>query len=188
MPSGDDRRAQERELAADALHSARVSHLLCSWCWPQHGRADAENSKRLWLLVASYYFYAYWDYRFCGLLLLSTVVDYWVALWMDQSRSDRVRRALLVVSLCVNLGVLGLFKYFNFFIESAQPLLEIAWAPCGNAGDHLAGWDFVLHLPNLELHDRCLSWGDSSDEAFLGLFTLRRLLSTARGRTDCAGP
>ena len=82
------------------------------------------ESRNLWLLVASYYFYAYWDYRFCGLLLLSTVVDYWVALWMDQSRSDRVRRALMVVSLCVNLGVLGLFKYFNFFIASAQPLLE----------------------------------------------------------------
>ncbi len=44
------------------------------------------ETRNVLLLAASYYFYAYWDYRFCGLLLLSTVVDYWVALWMDQSR------------------------------------------------------------------------------------------------------
>ena len=82
------------------------------------------ESRNVLLLVASYYFYAYWDYRFCGLLLLSTVVDYWIALWMDQSNHQRVRRWLLMTSLGVNLGVLGFFKYFNFFIESAQPLLE----------------------------------------------------------------
>ena len=76
------------------------------------------------LLIASHYFYAYWDYRFCGLLVLSTVVDYWVALWMSQSESDRVRRQLVTVSVVVNLGVLGFFKYFNFFIESFRPLLE----------------------------------------------------------------
>lgn len=82
------------------------------------------QTRNLFLLVASYYFYAYWDYRFCGLLLLSTFVDYWLAAWMDQSQSRRVRRWLLTTSLCVNLGVLGFFKYFNFFIDSAQPLLE----------------------------------------------------------------
>jgi alginate O-acetyltransferase complex protein AlgI len=76
------------------------------------------------LLAASYYFYAYWDYRFCGLLVLSTVVDFVVARLMDQSERPRVRRTLLLVSLVVNLGVLGFFKYFNFFIDSARPLIE----------------------------------------------------------------
>ncbi len=76
------------------------------------------------LLVASYYFYAYWDYRFCGLLLLSTVVDFWVATHLHRAESTRGRRGWLCVSLGVNLGVLGLFKYFNFFIDSAAPLLQ----------------------------------------------------------------
>ncbi|MEM8668259.1 MAG: MBOAT family protein [Planctomycetota bacterium] len=76
------------------------------------------------LLLASYYFYAYWDYRFCSLLLLSTIVDFVVAKRIHQTTSSTHRRGLLLISLTVNLGVLGFFKYFNFFIESAQPLLE----------------------------------------------------------------
>jgi len=81
-------------------------------------------SRNSLLLVASYYFYAYWDYRFCGLLLLSTVVDYVVAQRMASSSSVTARRGLLLTSLIVNLGVLGFFKYFNFFIDSARPILE----------------------------------------------------------------
>ncbi len=84
--------------------------------------------ERVWrnslLLLASYYFYAYWDYRFCGLLVLSTVVDYFVARLIDDSQHRGVQRGLLAVSLAVNLGVLGFFKYFNFFIDSARPLIE----------------------------------------------------------------
>ena len=76
------------------------------------------------LLAASYYFYAYWDYRFCGLLILSTVVDFAVARAIAATATQSTRRRLLLVSLVVNLGVLGFFKYFNFFIESAAPLLE----------------------------------------------------------------
>ncbi len=76
------------------------------------------------LLLASYYFYAYWDYRFCGLLMLSTVVDFAVARAIEASAAATTKRRLLLVSLVVNLGVLGCFKYCNFFIESAAPLLE----------------------------------------------------------------
>ena len=76
------------------------------------------------LLFASYYFYAYWDYRFCALLALSTVVDYFIAKGMVRSTGTGVRRSLLLVSLIVNLGVLGFFKYFNFFIDSASPALQ----------------------------------------------------------------
>ena len=75
------------------------------------------------LLAASYYFYAYWDYRFCGLLLLSTIVDYFVARRIESSNDQKVRRRWLCCSLAVNLGVLGFFKYFNFFIGTAAPIL-----------------------------------------------------------------
>ncbi|MCH1439820.1 MAG: MBOAT family protein, partial [Rubripirellula sp.] len=76
------------------------------------------------LLIASYYFYAYWDYRFCSLLALSTVVDYCIARGMVRSTGTTARRVLLMTSLVVNLGVLGFFKYFNFFIDSASPALQ----------------------------------------------------------------
>lgn len=88
--------------------------------WLCRGRL-ARNSL---LLIASYYFYAYWDYRFCLLLLLSTAVDFVVAKQISRASTVRSRRGYLLVSLVVNLGVLGFFKYFNFFIESARPLLE----------------------------------------------------------------
>src|SRR6056297_2319549 len=76
------------------------------------------------LVAASYYFYAYWDYRFCGLLILSTAVDFQVARWIAAREDAKTRFRLLLVSLGVNLGVLGFFKYFNFFIDSAAPILQ----------------------------------------------------------------
>lgn len=75
------------------------------------------------LLGASYLFYGAWDYRFLSLLILSTVTDYFVGLRLAASEDERKRRALLGVSLTVNLGILALFKYFNFFIDSARALL-----------------------------------------------------------------
>lgn len=87
-------------------------------------RNPARGLRNSILLLASYYFYAYWDYRFCGLLLLSTVVDYVVAKRIEASDDQDTRRSLLLVSLFVNLGVLGFFKYFGFFVESAAPLVE----------------------------------------------------------------
>ncbi len=76
------------------------------------------------LLGASYYFYAYWDVRFCTLLILSTLVDFAVAGRISVSNDPVVRRRWLVVSLVSNLGVLAFFKYFDFFIESATFVLE----------------------------------------------------------------
>jgi alginate O-acetyltransferase complex protein AlgI len=92
--------------------------LVAAWC----SRRPA--TRNLILLAASYYFYAYWDYRFCALLVLSTVVDFLVARAIYNTSSSATKRGLLTISLIVNLGVLGFFKYFNFFIESAAPLLQ----------------------------------------------------------------
>ncbi|MBN2021467.1 MAG: MBOAT family protein [Pirellulales bacterium] len=85
------------------------------------------RARKLFLLAASYYFYAYWDWRFCSLLLISTLVDFWVGQGLKATADPRRRRALLMCSLVVNLGLLGFFKYFNFFIES----LQVALAPLG---------------------------------------------------------
>ncbi|KAA1261721.1 Peptidoglycan O-acetyltransferase [Rubripirellula obstinata] len=86
------------------------------------------------LLVASYYFYAYWDYRFCGLLILSTAVDFIVAKWMYRSENDAVRKSLLATSVIVNLGVLAYFKYADFFIESARQIFDNAGLGSGSLG------------------------------------------------------
>ncbi len=75
------------------------------------------------LLLASYLFYGAWDWRFLGLLWFSTVADYTLALLIDRARSARLRKRLLVVSLVLNLGVLGFFKYFGFFFHE---LVELA--------------------------------------------------------------
>ena len=70
------------------------------------------------LLVASYVFYGWWDWRFLGLIFFSTVVDYLVGRALDkEDRQDR-RRLLLLISVLVNLGFLGFFKYFNFFLDN----------------------------------------------------------------------
>jgi D-alanyl-lipoteichoic acid acyltransferase DltB (MBOAT superfamily) len=83
-------------------------------------RDSLMNRNRL-IVAASYFFYAWWDWRFTGLLLLSSVVDYYVGLSMEHAGS-RKRRKLLILSLSVNLGVLAFFKYCNFFIENLDQL------------------------------------------------------------------
>src|SRR5215217_2855567 len=80
------------------------------------------------LLVASYYFYAAWDWRFLGLLLASTLVDFTCALALDHSESPAKRRALLCASLGFNLTLLGFFKYFNFFADNLHTVFgALGW-------------------------------------------------------------
>jgi D-alanyl-lipoteichoic acid acyltransferase DltB (MBOAT superfamily) len=76
------------------------------------------------LLVASYLFYAVWNPPFVALLWLSTVVDWFVARAMARSESSRRRKSLLAVTLGVNLGLLGFFKYGNFFLENFVALMS----------------------------------------------------------------
>lgn len=76
------------------------------------------------LLVASYVFYGAWDWRFLSLILLSTVVDYFVGLQMARETAEVRRKRLLWVSLAVNLGMLAVFKYLGFFVDSFQTLLS----------------------------------------------------------------
>ncbi|QNR25177.1 MBOAT family O-acyltransferase [Croceimicrobium hydrocarbonivorans] len=74
--------------------------------------------QNLLIVGASYFFYAWWDWRYLGLILLSTFVDYAVGVRLASTKSRSSRKALLWVSLLVNLGLLGFFKYYNFFLEN----------------------------------------------------------------------
>jgi len=79
---------------------------------------------KILLLLASYVFYMWWDPRFIVLILTSTVVDYCLGIWLEVA-SGRRKKLLLVVSLVVNLGILGFFKYYDFFAGSLAALLRI---------------------------------------------------------------
>jgi len=83
-------------------------------------------ARKLILLSASCFFYAWWDWRFLGLLAIVTVLDYYVSHFMTLTSDPQKRKILLWISIAANLGFLGFFKYFNFFIDSlnliTQPL------------------------------------------------------------------
>lgn len=70
------------------------------------------------LLIASYVFYGWWDWRFLFLIAISSLVDFVVGILLFRTNEIRKRKILLGVSLVANLGLLSVFKYFNFFIES----------------------------------------------------------------------
>ncbi|WP_333808701.1 MBOAT family O-acyltransferase [Flavobacterium sp.] len=76
------------------------------------------RAQNVLLLVASYIFYGWWDWRFLSLIIASTFLDYFVALALQKSENSSKRKVLLAMSLLGNLGMLGFFKYYNFFVTS----------------------------------------------------------------------
>src|SRR5690606_20865684 len=76
------------------------------------------SAQNVLLLLASYVFYGWWDWRFLSLIVFSTLVDFIVAKGLFKQQEPSKRKLLLGVSLVFNLGLLGFFKYYNFFIES----------------------------------------------------------------------
>ena len=74
------------------------------------------------LLVSSYFFYGYWDWRFTALLALSTIVDFFIGKALFKAKEEKNRKRFLVISMIVNLGILWFFKYFGFFIDSFEAL------------------------------------------------------------------
>ncbi len=85
-----------------------------------------EGMRRNVLLVASYIFYAWWDWRFCFLLFATTTLDFNVARWIFAARDPVIKRRLLIASIVANLGVLGFFKYTNFFVDSFAAATGVA--------------------------------------------------------------
>lgn len=93
------------------------------WLSPRH------TFRKLWLLLASYTFYAFWDWRFLSLIWISTAVDYLAGRGLERESHPVRRRLLLGMSLAANLGLLGFFKYFDFFVQSAQDLFILLGLP-----------------------------------------------------------
>lgn len=100
-----------------------------------HWALRGSGGRNTLLLVASYVFYGFVHPWFCALIALSTVVDYGCALGMERAPARKSR--LLILSLVTNLGLLGTFKYFNFF--------------AGNVGEMLAALGLAVQAPMLEL-------------------------------------
>jgi len=90
--------------------------------WVVHKHIKARN---ILLLVGSYYFYGSWDLRFLSLIIISTLVDFLCGKLIHTSSDKRVRRRYLLLSLIVNLGILGAFKYFGFFVSSLVDFLNV---------------------------------------------------------------
>ena len=74
--------------------------------------------QNLLIVIASYVFYAWWDWRFLFLIIFSTLVDYFVGLQLATQENNKKRKALLWISILVNIGFLGFFKYYNFFVDN----------------------------------------------------------------------
>jgi len=90
------------------------------------------------LLLASYFFYACWDWRFMFLLIFSTLLDFFTGLKMEQKPNQR--KFWFWLSICINLGFLGVFKYYNFFAESFAEAIS-------NFGLKVNPWTLKVILP-----------------------------------------
>jgi alginate O-acetyltransferase complex protein AlgI len=97
-------------------------------------------SRNLFLLFASYVFYGWWDWRFLSLLAFSSIADYFIGLSMGSEEKTGKRKLLLGISLAINLGVLGFFKYFNFFQQEFINLFL-------SFGIELNPWSLKIVLP-----------------------------------------
>jgi alginate O-acetyltransferase complex protein AlgI len=98
------------------------------------------KAQNILLLAASYFFYACWDWRFLFLLSFSIVLDYFTGHKIAGATGERSKKTWLWLSICINLGFLGLFKYYNFFAES------FAYA-ISNLGFHTSTWTLKVILP-----------------------------------------
>lgn len=96
--------------------------------------------QNLLILVASYYFYACWDWKFMFLLIFSTLLDYFTGLKMYESENVYKRKFWFWLSIIVNLGLLGIFKYYNFFAKSFAEMIA-------NFGLQVNPWTLKVILP-----------------------------------------
>lgn len=83
-----------------------------------------KSTQNALLIVASYYFYSCWDWRFLFLLVFSTFLDYYTGIQIEKAKTDGFRKFWLWLSVSINLGFLGIFKYYDFFASSFSELLN----------------------------------------------------------------
>ena len=101
---------------------------------------NRENERRKqFLLLASWVFYAWWDWRFVGLLIASALLNWFVAKRIGESEDRNTRHRLVAIGVVINLIILGFFKYYGFFVEQFGEMLK------------LAGWERDLPLMHVIL-------------------------------------
>ena len=91
------------------------------WLFTAKAKSNWQN---IILLIASYYFYGTWNYKFLFLLLFSTALDYFLAIFISDAKSPKQKKIYLITSVAINLGFLAVFKYYNFFVGSVQNLFS----------------------------------------------------------------
>jgi len=91
---------------------------------------EDKKKQNILLLVASYIFYGWWDWRFLSLILISSIIDYTAGTKIFEAQSEKKRKLWLYISLFANLGFLGVFKYYNFFASSFTDFANaLGWHP-----------------------------------------------------------
>ncbi len=116
-----------------------------------------KSTQNALLIVASYYFYSCWDWRFLFLLVFSTFLDYYTGIRIEKSTNDKARKFWFWLSVSVNLGFLAVFKYYNFFSESfaqmlttvgfkASPILLNVVLPVGISFYTFHGLSYVIDI------------------------------------------
>ena len=86
------------------------------------------------IVIASYLFYGWWDWRFLSLILFSTLIDYSVGIRLSKEENLLKRKVLLWISILVNLGFLGFFKYYNFFLDNFVTAFSFFGTPISAQG------------------------------------------------------
>ncbi len=98
------------------------------------------KAQNVLLLISSYFFYACWDWRFLFLLVFSTVLDYYTGIKMSDAKTIKSKKFWFWLSISVNFGFLGVFKYYNFFAESFADAVS-------NFGLYVSPWTLKVILP-----------------------------------------
>ena len=98
------------------------------------------------VFAASYVFYGWWDWRFLSLILFSTLVDFFVGIGLGKYNKASTRKLLLWTSILVNLGFLGFFKYYNFFLDNFVRAFSVLGQPISVQG--LEGIEADTHGKN----------------------------------------
>jgi alginate O-acetyltransferase complex protein AlgI len=92
-------------------------------------RLTNKNQRYVWLTISGYVFYGFWDFRFCALMLFSTLVSYYAAILMDDAPTPERRKLFLVAPIAVDLALLGVFKYLGFAADSLRGLAHALGLP-----------------------------------------------------------
>ena len=91
--------------------------------WIINNKLDV-NFRNIFILLSSYFFYGWWDWRFLSLIFISSISDYSLGLIIYKTKKQKHSKYLLILSILINLSILAFFKYFNFFLDSLNYIIE----------------------------------------------------------------